>query len=59
MPTFMPLLFATSATDSRRFVEGPTPSLPLSVFAPQAIAVAAAAESVIMELALFVLVFAW
>ena len=49
MPTFMPRFFANSATDSRRRPSGATPSAPLFAFSPQAIAVAAAAESVTRE----------
>ena len=59
MPTFMPLLFATSATDSIRRPSGMTPSAPLLDFSPHAIAVAAAAESVISAFALAVRVRHW
>ena len=56
MPTLRPAFFATAATDSIRVPSGRIPSMPLSVFSPQAIAVAAAAESVTTLFALFVAV---
>ena len=59
MPTFMPRFFANSATDSRRRPSGATPSAPLFAFSPQAIAVAAAAESVTIAFAERVRVELW
>ena len=59
MPTFMPRFFASSATDSRRRPSGVMPSAPLFAFSPHAMAVAAAAESVITAFAARVRVVHW
>ena len=50
IPTFLPERLATSATDATGVPSGATPIMQLSVFTPQAIAVAAAAESVMIAL---------
>ena len=59
IPTFIPFLCAISATDSSLAPSGATPSEPLFAFSPQAIAVAAAAESVMSAFAARVRVVLW